>query len=617
MPTPGIELEAVRKAPEGRQHVARGVSPWIEHPIALSPQRPAPTPGDARGWGGALGAFSNVIRSRGSRPWLRATAPIRGLKRFPDSLLERPTVGWRTREVSPQRTPPNPPFVRRGKDSGSAISIVPPLRRGGQGGFFRKGLPCTTRLISALTLRFRRQGPVVTLVALSLLLAAGCRHSDRSPGLNGSATKNEAGKTAGIRVVQPEKRDIRWMVVQPGTLQAFEVTPIYSRISGYVQKYRYNIGDRVKTGDVLIDMWIPDLVAQLAQRTAEVSSAEVQIEVAESALRAAKAKLETATARIESAQAGVKRAQASYTRWESEYKRLEQLVTQRVLDVQVRDETYRQFEEASAARDQANAMVSEMKSARDQASADLDRARSDVDAARSALIRGAGQRAHGPGPGRLRPDQGPLSGRDHPAERQSGRLPRTRRRRQRPAAVHPRADRPGPCLRRRPRAGVLLRSRSGHGPHPLPGDPGRDPRGQGRPLRLLAQPLDAHASSRDRHLQHRRTPPPRLVRDGHHRDRPQAGLDRSLERHPVPGGQDYVVYLQIDGKPVRTAVIIGPSDDTHTEILRKYVPGDPKNPPLANTVDWPTFDGTEQVLVGNLDIIPESPADPAKSQGKR
>ena len=49
-------------------------------------------------------------------------------------------------------------------------------------------------------------------------------------------------------------------VVQPGTIQAFEVTPVYSRISGYVEKYRYNIGDRVKAGDVLIDMWIPDLV---------------------------------------------------------------------------------------------------------------------------------------------------------------------------------------------------------------------------------------------------------------------------------------------------------------------------------------------------------------------
>src|SRR5262249_6976448 len=107
------------------------------------------------------------------------------------------------------------------------------------------------------------KGPA--LVALALLLAAGCEHPDRggtSAGgkAAGAGGGDAEGKTAGIRVVRPELRDIRMTVVQPGTIQAFEVTPVFSRISGYVAKYRYNIGDRVKAGDVLIDMWIPDLV---------------------------------------------------------------------------------------------------------------------------------------------------------------------------------------------------------------------------------------------------------------------------------------------------------------------------------------------------------------------
>ncbi len=38
--------------------------------------------------------------------------------------------------------------------------------------------------------------------------------------------------------------------------------------------------------------------------------------------------------------------------------------------------------------------------------------------------------------------------------------------------------------------------------------------------------------------------------------------------------QNYFVYLEVDGKPVRTPVIIGPSDDTHTEVLKKYVAND-------------------------------------------
>jgi multidrug efflux pump subunit AcrA (membrane-fusion protein) len=82
----------------------------------------------------------------------------------------------------------------------------------------------------------------------------------------------------------------------------------------------------------------------------------------------------------------VKRAQASYTRWESEYKRLQTLVNRQVLDVQVRDETYRQFEEAVAVRDQAIAMVSEMRSALGQAIADREHASVDVEAARAQLL---------------------------------------------------------------------------------------------------------------------------------------------------------------------------------------------------------------------------------------
>ena len=82
------------------------------------------------------------------------------------------------------------------------------------------------------------------------------------------------------------------------------------------------------------------------------------------------------------------------------------------------------------------------------------------------------------------------------------------------------------------------------------------------------------------------------------------------------GGQDYSIFLQIDGKPVRTAVIIGPSDDTHTEVLKKYVPGAPNNPPLANTNEWPEFDGTEHVMIGSFDVLSESQAASTQARAK-
>jgi multidrug efflux pump subunit AcrA (membrane-fusion protein) len=454
---------------------------------------------------------------------------------------------------------------------------------------------------SRLETRPQRGHPVhrgrLALIALATLVAAGCGRSEgTSASAARKAARDEEGKTAGIRVVRPERRDIRMLVIQPGTIEAFETTPLYSRIAGYVDKYNYDIGDRLKAGDILLEMWIPDLVEQLAQKTAAVKRAEVQIRVTESAARAAAARLETARARVASAQAGVKRAQASYTRWESEYKRLVTLVNSRVLDVQVRDETFRQFEEAAAARDQADAAVAEATSARDQAEADLERARVDIEAARAdLLVAQANQRE-----AQVLVDYGRIKA---------------------------------------PYAGVITQRNVSPGDYLQPGGGGN-----GRPVFVLEQvdPVRVFVGVPERasffvHDQDTAivrfqalpgifregkvvrsgfalNPSTRTLQtevdipnnDGHLHPGWYTTVTIAIERKHVwtlpssaigfHGQQNYYVYIDVAGKPVRTPVIIGASDDTYTEVLRKFGP----NP---NTVDWPEFDGSERIFAGNLDVL--------------
>ena len=454
---------------------------------------------------------------------------------------------------------------------------------------------------------------VAGLLALALWLAAGCRHADRGGESAGSKTthaNSEEGKTAGISVVQPEKRDLRMTVTQPGTIQAYEVAPMFSRIAGYVEKYNYNIGDRVKRGDVLLEMWIPDFVEQLAQKSSAVKRAEVQIRVTQSALRAADAKVETARARVLSADAGVKRTQASYTRWDSEYKRLVTLAKKEVLDDQVRDETYRQFQEAEAARDQANAMVSEAKSSLDQAIADRERAQVDVEAARADLVVAQAD--------------------------------------ERLAKVNVEYGRI-----KAPFDGVITQRNISPGDY-LPGGGA-----YGRPLFVVEQidpvrifvgvPELASYFVHDQDTAVIRfqaipgiTRQGKVVRSGFSLNPSTRTLQTEIdlpnsEPHLHPGwyvtvsitidrkqvwtlpsnaigfggGQNYFVYFQVDGKPVRTPVIVGPNDDTHTEVLRKYLAN-------ASTINWPVFDGTEKILVGNMDTLaaaageakPSSPSSP-------
>jgi RND family efflux transporter MFP subunit len=458
-----------------------------------------------------------------------------------------------------------------------------------------------------------RAGRIALCIGLAVL--AGCRGGTGPDGTakhdQRPATKSGAGgaDTAGISVVHPQRRNIRMTVVQPGTVEAFETSPIYSRIAGYVQRYRYNIGDRVKTGDVLLDMWIPDLVEKLAQATAAAKRAEVQIRVTESAERAAEAKVETARARVASAEAGVKRAQASYTRWESESQRLERLVNQRVLDVQVRDETYRQFEEAAAARDQANAMVSESRSALTQSVADRDRARVDVEAARAELLVAQANEREA----KVIVDYGQIK-----------------------------APYDGVITQRNISPGDYLQPGGGTGGRPVfvleQTDPVRVfvgvPEGasyfihEGDTALIRFQALlgvtrmgkvarsGFSLNPSTRTLQTEIDVP---NQDGHIHPGWYATVTISIDRKDTwvlpsnaigfQGQENYYIYLQVDGRPVKTPVIIGLSDDANTEVLRRFAPN-------TQTSNWPVFDGSENVLAGNLDVLDAQQAAASETQAE-
>jgi RND family efflux transporter MFP subunit len=59
----------------------------------------------------------------------------------------------------------------------------------------------------------------------------------------------------------------------PGNIQAFNSAPIYARVSGYLKKWYVDIGTKVKTGQLLAEIDIPDQDQQLAQARADLGTA--------------------------------------------------------------------------------------------------------------------------------------------------------------------------------------------------------------------------------------------------------------------------------------------------------------------------------------------------------
>jgi HlyD family secretion protein len=144
-----------------------------------------------------------------------------------------------------------------------------------------------------------------------------------------------------VKVVKPERKTLRQSIVQPGHVEAFEQTPIYAKVSGYVRAVNVDIDDKVDDKQVLVELDVPEMVEEAKQKAAAAELAAVQVKQAREALNAAEARLETTKAALE--------------RWESEYKRVEGLVRDKVIAVEARDEALNQFKAAAAAQKESTA----------------------------------------------------------------------------------------------------------------------------------------------------------------------------------------------------------------------------------------------------------------------
>jgi multidrug efflux pump subunit AcrA (membrane-fusion protein) len=72
-----------------------------------------------------------------------------------------------------------------------------------------------------------------------------------------------------VSVVHPETGAPANELVLPGSAQAFTDTPIYARTSGYLKKWYFDIGARVKQGELLAEIDTPEIDRQVQQGRAD------------------------------------------------------------------------------------------------------------------------------------------------------------------------------------------------------------------------------------------------------------------------------------------------------------------------------------------------------------
>lgn len=226
------------------------------------------------------------------------------------------------------------------------------------------------------------------VVVLGTLCAvAGC------DGAGGGHGQDVAEGLPPVRVapIKPERKTLMRTVELPGRAEAYEVAPLYAKVTGYVEKIPVDIGDTIRgthgdePGTVLCELLVPELKEELAQKAAMVEQTKAEVLQADAAVKVAEATVRSADAKIREAQAAMAREEAQCVRWKSEYERVSKLAESGALTKKLADETLAELSAAEAACKAVTARIASAEAQQQESAAGLEKARADAVAVRSQL----------------------------------------------------------------------------------------------------------------------------------------------------------------------------------------------------------------------------------------
>lgn len=231
-------------------------------------------------------------------------------------------------------------------------------------------------------------GSMAVLLAVGplLFLISGCgktsAQSNSSTGVSSKQT-NEAGPR--VETVRVARRDLTKTVEMPGTVEGFESAELYAKVGGYLKTIQVDIGDRIKKGQELARLDIPEMDKQLAQKVASVNQAEAELKQAKAIIDQAEADLGSAQAALDEAttERAEKQAQLDYR--QTDFNRIRELVARKALQQELLDQAKFQFDAAGAALATTAARIRTAEAKLKGAEANLAKVQADYEAAQARL----------------------------------------------------------------------------------------------------------------------------------------------------------------------------------------------------------------------------------------
>jgi HlyD family secretion protein len=219
---------------------------------------------------------------------------------------------------------------------------------------------------------------------LTVILSAGVGYGRRSPAVDSPKAKPGSARIA-VKTVRPQRETLHRVIEQPGQIEGFERTSLYAKIPGFVRKYHFDIGDHVRQGQILAELWVPEVVEDLHQKEATVGEDEAVIVQAKELLRVADAKISQAGANVRWSEATRIKAEATRTWWKSEQKRVTRLLGRGASPPEEMEQADERYETAEAAVTETIAAVASSRAALSESKAERDMAAADVRVAEARL----------------------------------------------------------------------------------------------------------------------------------------------------------------------------------------------------------------------------------------
>jgi RND family efflux transporter MFP subunit len=174
----------------------------------------------------------------------------------------------------------------------------------------------------------RKALTIVGILLLVLLAAGGFTMLARMSHERALANETERETVPTVAVVNPQAEKPDEDLILPGSLLAYEESPIYARTNGYLVRWYKDIGSRVTKGELLAKIDTPEVDQELNQTRAARQQIVAQMELAKITADRWQNLLKTDSVSAQEADqntSGYKQAQANLAAADANVRRLEQL----------------------------------------------------------------------------------------------------------------------------------------------------------------------------------------------------------------------------------------------------------------------------------------------------